>query len=67
MLLAELEKRALERMVAKRADHLNIGGCTRDWLKMRTMAQEVSIGCSAQVQRDSYACMRVTATVLIFS
>lgn len=37
-LLAELEKRKLEGMVAKRADSLYIGGRTRAWLKIKTMA-----------------------------
>lgn len=35
---AELEKRELEGMVAKRADSLYIGGRTRAWLKIKTMA-----------------------------
>ena len=37
-LLAELEKRELEGMVAKRADSLYVGGRTRAWLKIKTMA-----------------------------
>lgn len=37
-LLAELEKRQLEGMVAKRADSLYVGGRTRNWLKIKTMA-----------------------------
>jgi bifunctional non-homologous end joining protein LigD len=36
--LAELEKRELEGMVAKRADSLYVGGRTRDWLKIKTMS-----------------------------
>jgi len=37
-LLAELEKRELEGMVAKRADSLYAGGRTREWLKIKTIA-----------------------------
>ncbi len=36
--LAELEKRELEGMVAKRADSLYVGGRTRAWLKIKTAA-----------------------------
>jgi bifunctional non-homologous end joining protein LigD len=37
-LLAELEKRQLEGMVAKRANSLYVGGRTREWLKIKTSA-----------------------------
>ena len=37
-LFAELEKRKLEGMVAKRADSYYVGGRTRDWLKIKTTA-----------------------------
>lgn len=37
-LLAELEKRKLEGMIAKRADSLYVGGRTRAWLKIKTTA-----------------------------
>jgi bifunctional non-homologous end joining protein LigD len=37
-LFAELEKRHLEGMVAKRADSLYVGGRTRAWLKIKTSA-----------------------------
>jgi bifunctional non-homologous end joining protein LigD len=37
-LFAELEKRKLEGMVAKRADSSYVSGRTRDWLKIKTSA-----------------------------
>ncbi len=37
-LFAELEKRQLEGMVAKRADSFYVGGRTRAWLKIKTQA-----------------------------
>jgi len=37
-LLAELEKRELEGMVAKRANSFYVGGRTRAWLKIKTVA-----------------------------
>lgn len=37
-LLAELERRELEGMVAKRADSAYVGGRTRAWLKIKTTA-----------------------------
>ena len=37
-LFAELEKRKLEGIVAKRGDSFYVGGRTRDWLKINTTA-----------------------------